>query len=78
MSILVPGHSDQPWVPSLNGALVCNVCDVPVSHHGLLPSKILTKHRVYGGTCGFKGILIQVKTVEHSVMKSNFKKERKT
>lgn len=44
---------------------------VPVSHHRLLSSRILTKDGANRGTGGFKGILIQIQSIEHSVVKPN-------
>ena len=46
---------------------------IPVSHHGLLSSEVLTKNRVDRGTGSFKSIFIQVKSVENSVVKSDWK-----
>lgn len=47
---------------------------IPVSHHRLLSSRILTKDGANRGTGGFKGILIQIQSIEHSVVKPNCKK----
>lgn len=44
---------------------------IPVSHHGLLSCRILTKDGANRGTGGFKGILIQIQSIEHSVVKPN-------
>lgn len=48
---------------------------IPVSHHRLLSSRILTKDGANRGTGGFKGILIQIQSIEHSVVKPNCKKK---
>ena len=50
---------------------------LPISHYGLLPAEILAKHRVDRGTCGLKAILIQVKSVENSVVKPECRKQAK-
>ena len=64
--------------------VLLSLCFIPVSHHWLLSSRILTKDGANGGTGGFKGILVQIQSIEHSVMKPNcqendtmYKKEKK-
>ena len=48
---------------------------LPVSHHWLLSSRILTKHRTKRCTCGLKCILIQIQCIEHSVVKTDWRKK---
>ena len=49
---------------------------LPVSHHWLLSSRILTKHRTKRCTCGLECILIQIQCIEHSVVKTDWRKKK--